>query len=135
VDGVAVFGAPVFGAPPGGSGGVGVRYANHGSAVATSVVLTATLDSNLVYAGDTSGLGHSVIGNDVVWSLPDLGFLADDGFRLYIQVPSGAAYGTRYPVTLTLASGGPEVNPGDNSDSAEVMVARQVFLPLIARGY
>ncbi|MEM4217159.1 MAG: hypothetical protein QXZ09_03985 [Candidatus Methanomethylicaceae archaeon] len=50
-------------------------------------------------------------------------------------MPSGVAYGTRYQVTLRLTSDGPEANPGDNIASAEVMAARQVFLPLILKGY
>jgi len=34
---------------------------------------------------------------------------------------------------LSLTSNEPDINPGDNTDSAEVMAARQVFLPLIMR--
>ena len=133
VDGVAAFSASLFGGTPGGNAAVSVRYANHGATTATGVVLTATLDSNLTYVSDTSGIVPTVSGNDVVWSLPDLGFLDSQDFTLYVQVPSGAAYGTRYPVTLTLTSDGPEANAGDNTNSAEVMAARQVFLPLIMR--
>ena len=135
VDGVATFNASLFGGPPGGNAAVGVRYTNHGATTATSVVLTATLDSNLTYMSDTSGVVPTVSGNDVVWSLPDLDFLDSHDFTLYVQVPSGAAYGTRYPVTLTMTSDGPEANMADNTDSAEVMAARQVFLPLIFKGY
>jgi len=135
VDGVAAFNASLFGGPPGGNAAVSVRYANHGATTATGVVLTATLDSDLTYASDTSGAVPTVSGNDVVWSLPDLGFLDSHNFTLYIQVPSGAAYGTRYPVTLSMTSDGPEASAGNNTDSAEVMAARQVFLPIVFRGY
>jgi len=135
VDGVASFSASLFGGPPGGNAAVGVRYANHGATIATNVVLTATLDSNLTYVSDTSGVAPAVSGNNVVWSLPDLGFLESRDFTLYVGVPSGAAYGTRYPVTLTLTSAGPEANPPDNTASAQVMAARQVFLPLVFRNY
>lgn len=135
VDGVAAFSASTFGGPPGGSAGVHLRYANHGTATATGVVLTATLDSRLTYVGDTSGIVPTVSANDVIWSLPDLGFLDGEGFTLRVQVPPDAEYGTRYPVTLTLASDGPEAYLGDNTDTAEVIAARQVFLPLVLKGY
>lgn len=135
VDGVAAFSASLFGGPPGGNAAVGVRYANHGATIATGVVLTATLDSNLTYVGDTSGVIPTVGGNDVAWNLPDLGLLESRDFTLYVQVPAGADYGTRYPITLTLSSAGPEANAGDNTTGAQVMAARQVFLPLVFRNY
>jgi len=131
VDGAVAFSASLFGGAPGGAAAVGVRYANHGATTAAGVVLTATLDSNLTYVRDTSGVVPTVNGNAVVWGLPDLGFLDSPDFALYVQVPSGAAYGTRYPITLTLTSDGPEANTADNTGSAEVMAARQVFLPLV----
>jgi hypothetical protein len=135
VDGVAAFSASLFGGPPGGNAAVGVRYANRGATIATGVVLTATLDSNLTYVSDTSGVVPTVSGNKVVWNLPDLGFLESRDFTLYVRVPSGAGYGTRYPITLTLTSAGSEANPSDNTASAQVMAARQVFLPLVLRNY
>jgi hypothetical protein len=133
VDGVAAFSASLFGGPPGGNAAVGVRYANRGATIATGVVLTATLDSNLTYVSDTSGVVPTVSGNNVVWNLPDLGFLESRDFTLYVRVPSGADYGTRYPITLTLTSAGSEANPSDNTASAQVMAARQVYLPLVLR--
>jgi hypothetical protein len=135
VDGVAAFSASLFGGPPGGNAAVGVRYANRGTTIATGVFLTATLDSNLTYVSDTSGVMPTMSGNNVVWNLPDLGFLESGDFTLYVQVPSGADYGTRYPITLTLTSAGSEANPSDNTASAQVMAARQVFLPLVLRNY
>jgi hypothetical protein len=135
VDGVATFSASLFGGPPAGNAVVRVRYTNHGATMATGVVLTVTMDSELSYVSDTSGVVPTFSGNDPVWSLPDLGLLDSRGFAVQVQVPSGAAIGTRYPVTITLASDGPEANPSDNTDAAEVMAARQVFLPIILRGH
>jgi len=135
VDGMAAFSPSQFFAPPGFNAALSVHCANHGARTASGVVLTATLDSDLTYVSDTSGVGHTVSGNDVVWSLPDLGLWDSQDFTVFVQVPSGAAYGTRYPLTLTLTSDGPEANPADNIDSAEVMAARQVFLPVVLRGY
>ena len=133
VDGVAAFSASLFGGPPGGNAAVALHYANQGATVATNVVVTATLGGGLTYVSDSSGVVPSISGDDVVWGLPDLGFLDSRGFTLYAGVPSGADYGTRYPITLTLTSSGLEANPSDNTASAEVMAARQVLLPVIMR--
>jgi hypothetical protein len=92
------------------------------------------LADGLTYAGDTSGATPTVSGQDVTWNPPDLGFLESREFMLYVQTPADAAYGARYPITVTLTSDGPEVNGDDNSDSAEVMAARQVFMPLDFNG-
>lgn len=135
VDGVASFSASLFGGPLGGNAAVGIRIANHGTTTATGVVLTATLGSDLIYVSDTSGVVPAVSDSNVVWNLPDLGFLENHDFSLYVQVPSGADYGTRYPITLTLTSAGFDTNSGNNTASAQVMAARQVFLPLVFRNY
>jgi hypothetical protein len=135
VDGATAFGASRFGGPPGGDVAVTARYANHGVTLATNVVLTATLDSHLTYVSDTSGIVPTMIGENVVWNLPDLDFLDGQDFTLYIQLPADAAYGTRYPITLTLTSSGPEANVSDDTANAEVMAARQVFLPVVFRSY
>jgi hypothetical protein len=47
-----------------------------------------------------------------------------------VRLPASAPIGASYPVALTLTSAGPEVNSGDNTASAEVIAARQFFLPL-----
>lgn len=135
VDLVASFPATLFGGPPGGNAAVGIRTANHGTTLATNVILTATLASDLTYVSDTSGIAPTISGNDVVWNLPDLDFLDSFNFTLHAQVPSAAEYGARYPITLTLTAAGPEANFSDNTANAQVMAARQVFLPLILRGY
>jgi uncharacterized repeat protein (TIGR01451 family) len=134
VDGTATFGDSFFGGAPGGNAPMSVSYANHGATTATNVVLTATLDDDLTYVGDTSGIAPTVSGNQVIWNLPDLGFLDSQSFTMLVEVPSGAGYGSRYPVTLALSSDGPEASAGDNTDSTQVMAARQVFMPLTSGG-
>ncbi|MBI2939849.1 MAG: hypothetical protein HYY04_05365 [Chloroflexi bacterium] len=123
VDGAAGFRNPVFDGPPGGTATLFVRGVNHGATTAANVILTATLDSNLVYISDTSGIAPNISGNAVAWNLPDLAFLADRKFTLSVRLPASATYGTRYPVSLTLTSAGPEANPGDNTATAEVAAA------------
>ena len=122
----------LVGAAPEGKAAIPASFGNHGSTQATSVVLTARLDSNLTYAG-ASQTPASASGDTVVWNLSDIGFLGNGQIILYTDVPS-ATIGTRYPVTWTLASAGPEADSSDNTATAEVMIARQVFLPLAFRG-
>ena len=133
VDGVAAFDALLFSGPPAGNAGVGLHYTNYGTA-ATGVILTVTLDSNLTYVSDTSGVVPGVIGNTATWNLPDMLHLGGQGFILYVGIPSGASIGTRYPISLSLALNESDINPGNNTDSAEALAApRQIFLPLIMR--
>jgi len=129
VDGYAAFGATA-GGPPGGAAMLQLEYANHGGTTAQDVQLVATLESELTYLWDTSGVTPLIVGDEVTWDLPDQGFLEEGSFLLYVGLPSGAGYGTLYTVGLEYWSAGPEANPGDNTDSAQVMVARQIFLPL-----
>jgi len=133
VDGVASLSAALVGGQPGGNALVGIQTTNHGAAIATGVTLTVTLDSNLTYVSDTSGVVPSVSGNTVTWNLPDMAPLDGQNFTLSVGVPSGAALGTLYPLSLSLTSNETDLNPGDNTDNAQVMAALQVYLPLIMR--
>ncbi|MCX7670864.1 MAG: hypothetical protein N2439_12420 [Anaerolineae bacterium] len=135
VDGVATFSAPLFSGSPGGGAAVSVRAANYGARKAMHALLTVTLADGLAYLSDTSGIAPVISGNQVSWRLPDMGLFDEHSFIAYIGVPAGAIYDTRYPITLTLTSDGPEANPMDNTATAQVMAARQIFLPLLLRGY
>lgn len=106
---------------------------NYGLTAATSVVLTATLDSDLGYAG-ASPAPSTASGITVVWNLSDMDFLGEGRVVLYTTVPS-TTIGARYPVIWTLTSDGPEANRSDNTATTDVMVALQVFLPLVTRNY
>jgi len=121
------------GGPPGGTAAVSAWAGNYGRTTATSVVCTATLDSHLAYASAVP-TPSSVSTHTVVWNLPDMDFLGEGSVLLRVAVPS-ATIGTRYPVSWTLTSAGPEAKPSDNTATTEVMVARQVFLPLVLRDY
>jgi hypothetical protein len=123
----------LVGGAPGGTAFAPISVGNHGLTPATLVVLTATLDSNLGYAG-ASPMPSSVSGDTVVWDLPDIDFLGDGRVVLYTTVPS-TTFGNRYPVNWMLASAGPEADLSDNTALTEVMVARQVFLPVVVRNY
>ncbi len=133
VDGVAAFSASLTNGPPGGSAAIGIQTTNRGAAIAAGVTLTTTLADSLTYVSDTSGVTPTVTDNIVVWNLPDMGLFDSHNFVLYVQTSAGTNYGSRFPVTLTLTSNGPEVNPSNNTATTEVMVARQVFLPVTSR--
>jgi hypothetical protein len=133
VDGAVRLGGSMFYGEPGGTAAIPVQVANHAAGTATGVTLTATLDPDLGYMSDTSGVMPTISGNDVVWLLPDLALLERHEFLLFVAVPGSAALGTRYGVALALASEGTEISPADNSAQAEVMAARHLFLPLIDR--
>lgn len=123
----------LVGGAPGGTAGIPATVRNYGLTTATSVVLTATLDSNLGYVGALPAPA-SVETTTVVWVLDDLDYLGEGRVALYTSVPS-TTIGTRYPITWTVTSAGTEFNPSDNTTVTEVMVALQVFLPIICRGY
>jgi hypothetical protein len=121
----------------GGAGGgtalVSALVNNYGDTLATSIILTATLDSNLGYVG-AFPTPSVVMAPKVIWTLNDMGFQGSGQIVLYTSVPE-ASIGSRYPVTWTVTSAGVEAEPSDNTAMTEVMVSRQVFLPLILRNY
>ncbi|MEA3310474.1 MAG: hypothetical protein U9Q70_13330, partial [Chloroflexota bacterium] len=123
----------VTGVAPGGTAAIPASVGNYGLTPATAIVLTATLDSNLGYTG-ASPAPISVSGGTIVWNLANLGFLGNGQVILHTTVPS-ATIGTRYPVTWTISSAGSEYNSADNTITTEVMVAHQIFLPLVFRNY
>ncbi len=123
----------LVGAPPEGTATIPATLGNHGSTQATSVVLTATLDNNLNY-NSASPAPASTGAYTAVWNLDDIDFLGSGRVVLQTDVPS-STIGTRYPVTWTLASAGPEADMSNNTTTTEVMLAHQIFLPLISRGY
>lgn len=127
----------LVGVPPGGIAIIPIQFGNKGNIVATSLILTATLDNNLTYLGDTSVTTPTIFSNTVVWNVYDLAPLQNEQFVLWVTVPL-ADFGTRYPITLTVTgadSDGPEANLLDNAMSSEVMIARQFYLPLLSKDH
>jgi uncharacterized repeat protein (TIGR01451 family) len=122
----------LVGAAPGGAATIYIQYSNVGTTAATGTVLTATLNAGLTYLGDTSGISPTVSGQAVVWRLPEIGFLASKQFVMRVRAPAGR-YGDRYPIALTLTSTTPETLPADNRADVIVLIARQVYLPVVGR--
>jgi trimeric autotransporter adhesin len=120
------------GAPPSSPAAVPIQYGNIGIASASPLTLTATLHPALTYIGDTSGITPTVSGQTLTWHIADASVVSGRSFTLSVGTPN-AAYGSTYPVALTLAVAGQESYPADNTATIQVMIARQVYLPFARR--
>ena len=132
----------LYGAAPGANATIEVRYANRGGNTLTGVVVTAILASDLTYISDTSGVPPiptremtmaSTSGTTLTWHFPDLGFLEARSFTLTVGTPAQSAYGQCYAVEVSITGTDMGAGTGHNSTSADVMTARQTFLPMIVR--
>ncbi|NOK63453.1 MAG: hypothetical protein GFH25_541276n8 [Chloroflexi bacterium AL-N10] len=132
-EGVAhmLYTSPFLGVSPASEVNIPVHYVNMGRTVATDVQLTATIDEALTYVSDTSDHTPAVSESHLFWELPDLSYLERHAWTIRLQVPE-APYGTRYTVMLQI--GAAQVNHADVPHMAhiELMVARQIALPLIS---
>lgn len=139
---VAVATPPLSSGAPGGRAQVTIGLANHGLPIASSVVVTAQLAAELQYvsavpepvqmqaAGDTS-MGQG--GAELVWNVPSLSYLTYGQILLVTGVPS-ATIGSTYPVTITVAHAGADYDDGNMTVQTQVMVARELFTPLVTKG-
>jgi len=66
------------------------------------------------------------------WELPGLEFGYSGQIRLSTITPA-AAVGATYPVTITIASAGPEALFENNTGRYDVTVMGQMFLPTVSR--
>jgi ELWxxDGT repeat protein len=118
-------------AAPDGMLTIPVRYDNTGFAATHGLTLTATLDPALKYLSSTSSLTPTVQGDTLTWQAPDLDFLEHGGMQVRVQTPD-AELGTSYPISVTLDAPG-DTTPDDNTQVIEVVIAQQIFLPLLDR--
>jgi hypothetical protein len=133
LDVLTEFSSPLYGGVPGSQAGVQLSFANQGLTTAANPLLTLTLADGLTYSHDTSGITPTVVGNTVTWDLPDLAFADTGEFTVFVSVPAEAVIGTLYDLELSISSDGTDVEPGNNTDSAQIMAAIKVFLPSIRR--
>jgi trimeric autotransporter adhesin len=129
VDGY-LYGSDTIGVAPGGTAIIPVRYGNTGNAPLSEMTLTLMLHDELTYLADGSGVRPIVTGNTIQWNLPGLQPGGTDGWMIQVGAPV-AAYGTRYPISLVLETEPADSMPGDNSISARVMIAHQIYMPEI----
>lgn len=106
-----------------------ITFGNDGTTQSKGVVVTAILEGGLTYHSDSSGFTPMIIGNTITWNLPDLSFLSKRFFNLSVNVPAGGL-GQKFPVTLQIASAGPEDNAGNNEFKLDVEISRRIFLPI-----
>lgn len=120
-------------APPGAAANLSVRYENLGQYPASGIVLTATLPALLTYLGSTASATPTVHGQQVTWQLTPLTYPLKKGFDLRVGLPGGAAAGDRYRVEWQIGASGIDSQPQDNGAVCELIIARQLYLPLLAR--
>jgi hypothetical protein len=121
----------LIGAPPAGQANIPIQFGNRGRAPASEWVVTAILDSNLGYLGDTLGIAPEIVGNTLTWRIPgELAYLGYGVFNLRLAAPE-AEIGTRYAVMLRVAAAGQEDVPANNETEVEVMLAHQIVLPAV----
>lgn len=133
IDLVGSFSSGLFGSAPGGVAVLKLQYNNIGIGTAESPKLTLTLPTGLTWGGDTSGITPALIGNTVVWQLPELGFGSSGEFNVYLAVDNAISVPSFLDLSLSLSSEGTDANPSDNFDTAQVMVGLQEFLPILLR--
>lgn len=108
-----------------------IRLWNLGTVGASGITLTAVLDASLTYVSATpapttiTGGGHNL-----TWNLANLAGGASTPLTLVVRLPTGAPLGTRYPVALTADSIEEDANLGNNAKNVELVISKQVFLPL-----
>ena len=127
------FSADLYGAEPGGVAILRLTYGNQALTTATGPQLTLTLPDGLSYAGDNSGIVPTISANTVTWNLPNLEFADVGAFIVYVSVPAEDPIGTIYEISQSLTFDGEDIDPSNDSENAEVMVATMTYLPLINR--
>lgn len=133
IDLIGAFSSGLYGAAPGGAAIMKLEYSNIGAGTAEFPVLTLSLPAGLTYVGDTSGITPDTVGSTVVWQLPEMEYGSSGNFTVTVAVDGANPVPSFLGVSLVLSSEGVDANPADNTDTAQVMVGLQVFLPLLLR--
>ena len=119
--------------PPESLASVPINYGNYGETIAHSATLTVSLDSQLTYTSDTSGITPTISKNTITWTLPSVAYFNGDEFTLYLQVLAGAEYGARFLMTGGINTSSSDIDLTNNYISSEIVIARQCFLPMICK--
>jgi len=93
-----------------------VQYQNQGTGPAENVRVSDTLPSNTSYAGDTSGLSHTVSAGTVIWDVGTLQPGRHD-FMVTLNVSSSVPPGTLAPNCITINTTTPGDPQPDNNSS------------------
>jgi len=133
IDLIGEFSSNMFGAAPGGTAMLQLWNSNVGTDTAEFPELTLTLPAGLTYVGDTSGITPDVVGSTVIWQLPEMSYGSSEDFVVYLAVDPAAPVPSFFDVSLELTSEGADINPANNTDTTQVLVGLQSFLPLMLR--
>ncbi len=119
-------------APPGGFARIPVFFGNAGAAAASGISVRVSLDASLGYVSSNLGITPVLGGlNTWTWTIPgELAFLGYGQFDLLVSLPD-AAYGTRFPVTVTVSIAGVDGIPANNTVRVDVMAAHLLRLPVV----
>ena len=128
--------------PPNGTVDVPIQFGNNGSALATSVTITASLSSGLTYMGDNSGVTpitntanttFLISNTQYTWPFStDMGFLSSGQFDLYVGI-GNVGIGTSYPMTITISSAESDEITSNNTYILKIIAAQKIFLPVVTR--
>jgi ELWxxDGT repeat protein len=123
---------PSISAATGGVGLIPIDYGNQSNIHQEQVTITAVLAPELTYLDSSGPVTPTLEGNTLTWPLPPLAALAAGKLDLRVQTPA-VSLGTRYGVTLTLATKSGEAAPVQSSTTVEVVIATHYYLPIIKR--
>lgn len=126
-----IFAPSTVGIQPSQLAKINLVYGNTGAAIASSVTLTMTLDEGLTYISDTSQITPTIIGESIVWNLPNIEYLVESQFEITVQLPDDAIYGDNYVLGFFLAAAQPDADSLENSAEVNIQVVRKIFLPYI----
>ncbi|MFN2222033.1 MAG: hypothetical protein ACK2UH_05745 [Candidatus Promineifilaceae bacterium] len=110
-----------------------IDFGNSGSAAGSSAVLTLTLAPSLTFQSATAPSPPAVNGQDVVWTLGDAPPWSGGSFDVTVAIDPSAKLMHAYPLTVTVAVDEQEATLANNSDSAEIIIRRPLYLPWLAR--
>ncbi len=111
-----------------------IFYKNMGPAAAASVLITDTLPVGVTYAGDTSGLPTTVVGQVVVWTVGTLESNQSNSFFLVVNTSPTLPAGTRLDNTIAIGTQTPESDYANNQPPATrtIVQAADVVVSKIA---
>src|ERR1043166_5113269 len=93
-----------------------LSYTNKTGDIATGLQLSDTLPTNFVtYVAASCSGGCSLLGNTLIWSLPDLPADAGGTQTYQVTVKTNAPIGQSFMNGATVFSAAHDLNPGDNS--------------------
>ncbi len=108
-----------------------IGYRNNGAVTGTGVVLTVTLAPSLTYQASTASNPPAVDGQQLVWTLDDLGSWNRGFFDISVSISPTAKLRHTYEILATIAVDGQEATLSNNNALAGVVFGRSLFIPAV----